>query len=351
MNINKLSYYILFLILLSNNLYASSDNLGAELHLYTVLPFLGLLLSIAIMPLLYPIFWHHNYGKVSAFWSMLFLLPFAIYNGIHITLYYFLHVALLEYFPFIILLFSLFTISGGIHIGRNFSGTPQSNVLILLSGTILASWMGTTGASMLLIRPLLRANRWRKYSVHTVIFFIFLVANIGGALTPLGDPPLFLGFLQGVSFFWTAKHLFFPMLIISLILLVIYYFLDNYYYKRENVNKNEYKGSEPLSVHGKINIILILCSISAVLMSGIWRPLYNIHVYGIYLELQNIVRDCILLMLAFISWKSTHVDIRNKNDFTWFPIKEVGKLFAGIFITIIPAINRISQSIFNHGIF
>ena len=174
-----------------STLSASSNQIGAELPLFSIVPFLGLLLSIAIMPLVAPIMWHRNYGKVSAFWALSFFLPFAWHWTVSKALHQFLDVFLLEYLPFIILLFSLYTISGGIRIKGKLSGTPKGNTLIILIGTILASWMGTTGAAMLLIRPLLRANKWRKNNVHTVVFFIFLVANIGGALTPLGDPPLF----------------------------------------------------------------------------------------------------------------------------------------------------------------
>ncbi|SVB58535.1 uncharacterized protein METZ01_LOCUS211389, partial [marine metagenome] len=168
--------------------------LGAELSLFWIIPFVGILLSIAILPLIKPILWHHNYGKISAFWALSFILPFIYSKGISVALHKIMHVMFIEYLPFIILLLSLYTISGGIRLKGRLSGTPKSNVLIILIGTILASWMGTTGAAMLFIRPLLRANKWRQYTVHTIAFFIFLVANIGGALTPLGDPPLFLGF-------------------------------------------------------------------------------------------------------------------------------------------------------------
>ena len=169
---------------------------GADLGLVWCIPFVGILLSIALFPLLAPTFWHHHFGKVSAFWAFAFLLPFLIVFGWELTLFEMLHVALLEYIPFIILLLSLFTVAGGIRLTGRLVGTPVVNTGILLLGTVLASWMGTTGAAMLLIRPIIRANEWRRYKVHTMVFFIFLVANIGGSLTPLGDPPLFLGFLK-----------------------------------------------------------------------------------------------------------------------------------------------------------
>ena len=331
--------YILLISLLFSSIFASGGNLGEELQLFSIVPFIGILLSIAVVPLIAPIFWHQNFGKISAFWSISFLLPFIIWRGFDEALHQFLHVILLEYFPFIIILFALFTISGGIRLKGYLAGTPKVNTLILFIGTALASWMGTTGAAMLLIRPILRSNKNRKNKIHTIIFFIFLIANIGGSLTPLGDPPLFLGFLHGINFFWTTKALFYPMLISSLILLTIYFLLDRYYYNRENhpERDNEYK--EPLSIEGKGNFILLLGVIIAVLLSGFWKPdLSDIIIHGVFLTIPNIMRDVSLLLLTLISWRITDLKIRNENGFTWFPILEVAKLFAGIFITIIPAI-------------
>ena len=166
-----------------------------------------------MFPLLAPNFWHHHFGKISAFWALLFIGPFIYKVGFSITLYELLHVGLLEYIPFIILLLALFTISGGVQLTGSLVGKPIVNTVLILIGTILASWMGTTGASMLLIRPLIRANKDRQKKVHIIVFFIFLVANIGGSLTPLGDPPLFLGFLKGVNFFWTTTAMFLPCLL------------------------------------------------------------------------------------------------------------------------------------------
>ena len=192
-----------------------------------MVPFVGILLSIAIFPLVLPDFWHHNFGKISLFWASLLIIPFIIKEGIGVTLYELLHVGLLEYVPFIILLLALFTISGGVRLTGTLVGTPIVNLSIILIGTFLASWMGTTGAAMLLIRPLINANKHRKNKVHVIVFFIFLVANIGGSLTPLGDPPLFLGFLKGVDFFWTTTAMFVPMLIMIFALSIIFFFLDS----------------------------------------------------------------------------------------------------------------------------
>ena len=327
-------------IILFSNLFASTDSLGEELPLFSIIPFIGILLSIAIIPLIAPTFWHRNFGKISAVWALSFLGPLLYWKGFSDTLHQLLDVMFLEYIPFIILLLSLFTISGGIRIKGYLAGTPLINTLILLIGTTLASWMGTTGAAMLLIRPLIRSNKWRKYKVHTIIFFIFLVANIGGSLTPLGDPPLFLGFLQGVDFFWTTRAMLPSMLFVALSLIIIYYLLDSFYIRKEHARQQMVsQDKEPLGIEGGINILLLLGIVASVLISGFWDPPNaEFTFFGIHLKLQNIFRDFMMLIIAGVSMRVTSSKIRNKNGFTWFPILEVAKLFAGIFITIIPAI-------------
>lgn len=314
---------------------------GAELGLLWIVPFCGILLSIALFPLLAPDFWHHHFGKVSAFWAAAFIVPFVAVFGISLTIFEVLHVLLLEYIPFIILLLALFTVAGGIRLKGRLVGSPIVNTGILLLGTVLASWMGTTGAAMLLIRPLLRANEGRRYKVHTVVFFIFLVANIGGSLTPLGDPPLFLGFLKGVSFFWPTTHMIFPMVLVAVILLVGYYLLDTILIKREGPKPGKRANDEPeeaLAITGGVNFVLLAGVVGAVLMSGIWKPHIAFDIYHVHVELQNLARDLLLLAIAYISWKVTDRANREANGFTWFPIIEVGKLFVGIFLTIVPAI-------------
>ena len=329
------------LFLLSTSLFAGSYGAphleGGDLSILWVIPFAGILLSIAIFPLVAPEYWHHNFGKVSAFWALLFVIPFLFSQGWQIVLYEVLHVGLLEYIPFIILLLALFTISGGVQLTGSLVGTPIINSAIILVGTLSASWMGTTGAAMLLIRPLLRANKERKHKVHIVIFFIFLVANIGGSLTPLGDPPLFLGFLKGVDFFWTTKAMFLPMLFMIISLLIIFYFYDTFQYRKESdlpVPTN----NEKISVKGSFNLLLIFGVVCSVLLSGFWRPGIDFTIFHVHVELQNLARDILLLILTYLSWTYTSKEIREGNEYTWFPIQEVAKLFAGIFITIIPAI-------------
>jgi len=330
-----------YLFLLSTSLFAGSYGAphleGGDLSIFWVIPFAGILLSIAIFPLVAPEYWHHNFGKISAFWALLFVLPFLVSQGWQIVLYEILHVGLLEYIPFIILLLALFTISGGVQLTGSLVGTPIVNSAIILVGTLLASWMGTTGAAMLLIRPLLRANKDRKHKVHIVIFFIFLVANIGGSLTPLGDPPLFLGFLKGVDFFWTTKAMFVPMLFMVISLLIIFYFYDSFQYRKESDLPSP-SNNEKISIKGSFNLLLIFGVVCSVLLSGFWRPGIDFTIFHVHVELQNLARDILLLVLAYLSWTYTSKKIREGNEYTWFPIQEVAKLFAGIFITIIPAI-------------
>lgn len=311
---------------------------GKTLSILWTLPFAGILLSIALMPLFAPHFWHHHYGKVAAFWGLCVAVPFALELGVGPTAHALLEVALHEYLPFIILLFALFTVAGGVRLTGNLHGSPSLNTTMLLIGTVLASWMGTTGASMLMIRPLIRANDDRKYNVHVVVFFIFLVSNVGGALTPLGDPPLFLGFLKGVHFFWTTEHLFLPTMVVVVILLGLFYAIDSYFYRKEGIAKPDPTPDSAIGMDGGVNLILLGAVILAVLMSGTWKPGITIDILGIGVGLENLARDILLLIIAFASLRLTAKETRTGNGFTWGPIAEVAKLFAGIFVTIIPAI-------------
>ena len=312
---------------------------GRELGPLWVLPFAGVLLSIAILPLVAPVIWHHHFGKITAAWTAAFLVPFAMQYGLGLTVYELLHTALLEYIPFIVLLTALFTVAGGVRLKGALVGTPLANTLGLGLGTVLASLMGTTGAAMLLIRPLLRANDQRRYKVHTVVFFIFLVANIGGSLTPLGDPPLFLGFLKGVSFFWPTTHLFLPMVFVAVILLVVYFITDWVLYAREGGTEpltEEFK--EPFGIEGKVNFLLLGAIVGAVLLSGVWHPGGGLNVMGVVVPWESIASQALLLIITGLSLTLTEAESRRMNAFTWGPMLEVAKLFAGIFLTMIPAL-------------
>ena len=259
--------------------------------------------------------------------------------------FYLAEVYLGEFIPFIILLLALFTVGGGIHLKGELVGTPRLNSILILIGTILASWMGTTGAAMVMIRPVIRANAWRQNQKHVVIFFIFLVANIGGSLTPLGDPPLFLGFLKGVHFFWTTTHLFLPMLFEVIILLILFYFIDSYYYKKETNKPVKSADKIKLTIEGKVNFILLLGIVSAVIFSGIWHPNisdpedWGIVMWSTGLMTKGTMAQVILLLIiTFVSLKLTPEVARRGNAFSWEPIVEVAKLFATIFITMVPPI-------------
>lgn len=304
-----------------------------------VVPFAGLLLSIALMPLALPRIWHDHFGKIAAFWSLAFIVPFTVTAGVPLAAFEILHTFLLEYLPFIVLLFALYTLSGGVRLRGTLSGTPAVNTGLLAAGTIMASIMGTTGAAMLLVRPLLNANRHRRYRVHVLIFFIFLAANIGGSLTPLGDPPLFLGFLKGVHFFWPTEHLLAPMAMVAGILLALFFAIDSVLYRKEELPPPDpAEKEETLAIHGIPNLILLFAVVGAVLMSGVWDSGIEFHVYHVGLALQDVVRDVALIVLAGISLHLVSGEHRAANAFTWFPIIEVALLFAGIFLTIIPAI-------------
>lgn len=306
-----------------------------------IVPFAGILLSIAVAPVTVPSFWHHHFGKTSAFWALAFLVPFAISYGVDLAWREVMHTLLAEYLPFMVLLFALYTVSGGIHVRGNLHGSAKLNTGILALGTGLASIMGTTGAAMLLIRPLLRANDNRRHRAHVVVFFIFLVANIGGALTPLGDPPLFLGFLKGVDFFWTTKAMFWPTLLSSAILLALFYAVDRYLWRKSGEERpaaQDPTPDRPVSIDGKVNFVLLGLIMACVLLSGMWRTGIDITVAGTSRDLAGWLRDTALLGIAWASWKLTPHAVRHAHHFEWGPIVEVAKLFAGIFLTIIPAI-------------
>ena len=342
-------------------------SLGVELPVWSIIPFVGILLSIALFPLLAPHFWHHHFGKVSAGWALLFAIPFLIaYRGQ--ALYDILHIYIADYFPFLILLWALFTAAGGILIQGTPAGTPLANLVTLFIGTFLASLIGTTGAAMVLIRPVLRMNKFRKSKVHIIIFFIFLIANIGGSLTPLGDPPLFLGFLHHVPFFWTMK-LVTEMIFVSSLVLTVFFLFDLYSFRKEGWNQKKYlkayhyeiptgmdeskikedflKGetsnkahtapSSKISILGLHNILILAGIMGAVLFSGMVH-LGDVSILGVHRQIEGLTRDAALILLGLLSLKITAWSIREGNEFTWFPIKEVGILFAGIFMTIVPAL-------------
>ncbi len=331
---------------------AAAGHLGAALPAWSALPFAGILLSIALFPLAAPHAWHRHYPKVALGWAAALAVPFvAVYRAEAVR--EILHTAVAEYVPFVVLLGALFTIAGGIYVRGTLGGTPWANTAMLAFGAAIASWVGTTGAAMLLVRPLLRANASRRHRAHTVVFFIVLVANVGGALTPLGDPPLFLGFLAGVPFFWTLS-LAAETATVAALLLAIYLALDARFARAERRPRPVLGAPEPspapapaaprsspprqpLRVEGAHNLLLLAGVLAAVVLSGAWRP-GEASVLGVRQGIQNLVRDGALVALAALSWWTTPRRLREANGFTWEPIREVAILFAAIFVTIIPAL-------------
>jgi Na+/H+ antiporter NhaD/arsenite permease-like protein len=312
---------------------------GSQLSAWWGLPFAGVLLSIAVLPLLASQLWHHHYGKITAAWALAFLIPFALSQGLGSAGVALVHVLFGEYIPFILLLTALFTVAGGIYIRGNLHGTPALNCLILLIGAVLASFMGTTGASMLMLRPLIRANDNREHKAHVIVFFIFIVSNAGGSLTPLGDPPLFLGFLQGVDFFWTVRALLPQTLFLIGSLLLIFWLIDSWFYKRQGVLPvDPTPDTRRIGFDGGFNFVLLLAIMGLVLMSGFWKSSVVFDIAGTQVGLPGLVRDIGLLVVTLVSLRLTPAKVHADNDFSWAPMQEVAKLFAGIFVTIIPVI-------------
>ncbi len=299
------------------------------------IPFAGILLSIALGPIVAHEWWHPHYGKAAAFWALLALLPLAFAFGPHATAEALFHTLALEYVPLILMLFALFTAAGGLVARGSLRGTPLVNTALLAFGAGIASIVGTTGASMILIRPLLRANAGRKRNAHVVVFFIFLVSNIGGSLTPLGDPPLFLGFLRGVDFFWTARNLWPETLFAVVVLLALFFALDTRL-ERDDAPSSEPADAEPFRVTGLVNLALIAVAVTAIVLSGAWKPGVSFELLGTKLELQNLLREAVMIAVGLASLALTARAERERNGFEWEPIVEVALLFAGIFTCIIP---------------
>jgi Na+/H+ antiporter NhaD/arsenite permease-like protein len=335
-----LALTVVFAALIPEAAHAAAALDGTALRWPWALPFIGILLTIATGPLLFPRIWHRHYGKLAFMWAALAVVPIAALYDIPTALTAFVHAVLGEYLSFIVVLFALYVVAGGILVTGNLRGTPLVNTAILALGTAMASVVGTTGAAMILIRPLLAANAARLHNVHVVVFFIFLVANIGGALTPLGDPPLFVGFLHGVDFFWTAQHLWLETTLVAGLVLLVFVLLDLWFYRKDRLITTVGESRPPVSlrISGLINFLLIAAIIAAILGSTVWKPGISFEVYGTTLALQSVLRDGALVLIAILSLVLTPNEHREANGFTWEPIGEVAILFAGIFICIIPVL-------------
>jgi Na+/H+ antiporter NhaD/arsenite permease-like protein len=311
---------------------------GATLSWPWGIPFVGLLFTIATGPLLFPNIWHAHYGKITMLWSALALAPIALVYGIAVAGATLVHAVLGDYLSFIVLLFALYTVTGGMLVQGQIKGTPINNTLMLALGAIMASLIGTTGAAMILIRPIIRANERRQHKTHIIVFFIILVANIGGALTPLGDPPLFVGFLHGIDFLWSLQNLWLQTSIVVVSVLALFFVIDHLLFWHDQVASNAIAPSAKIQVHGTVNVLLIALIVAAIILSALWKPGVHVSIAGTSIELQNAVRDIVLIGTALLSVWVSPDEHRAANGFTWGPIREVAKLFAGIFVAITPVV-------------
>ena len=326
---------------------AGSTETTTQVPVWLCIPFAGLLLCIAVMPLIKAEWWEAHQPHVVLMWILLMVIPFAVVYGTGKATETVLECIVNDYLTFIVLLFGLFCVSGNITMEGDFAGSPRVNVCLLAFGTLLSSCIGTTGASMLMIRPMIRANKWRRRKVQVMVFFIFLVSNIGGCLTPVGDPPLLMGFMNGVDFFWSLNLL--PVMILNVVLLLaLFYVIDSRAYKKdlaEGAKQPEVSGEhKKLRLNGAHNIIFLLMIIVAVILSGVLPktvPFFkgSIHFYGeVELGFASILEMVMILAAAFLSYKTTKKEVREANHFTWDAIQEVATLFIGIFVTMIPAL-------------
>ena len=321
------------------------------MELYLCIPFVGILLCIAIMPLIKPAWWEEHQPLVVAIWSLLFIIPFAVLHGAGEATELVLECLINDYLTFIVLLFGLFCVSGNITMEGDLAGSPRVNIILLTIGTLLSSVIGTTGSSMLMVRPVIKMNSWRKHRTHIMVFFIFLVSNIGGCLTPIGDPPLLMGFSRGVPFFWSLRL--FPVLLFNMaVILFIFYWIDRKAYCRDIAKGRMPDISKPgtkISIQGLHNLIFIVMIVAAVILSGVLPDMpafqnaegevLGIHIFGeVVLTYPALIEIVIILLAAFLSFKTTKPEIRVKNHFTWGAIKEVAVLFFGILITMQPAL-------------
>ena len=301
------------------------------------LPFAGVLLAIACGPMLAPHFWHRRMGLIAAGLSLALLLPLALLRGPGVAWHGVWHAALVDYFPFVSLLLALFTAGGGIVVEGGRIGTPAGNTALLALGTGLAGVMGTTGAAMVLIHPLLRGNAHRTRKVHLVVFFILLVANAGGATTPLGDPPLYLGFLHGVPFFWPLRNLIVPLLVVALPLLAGFWLLDH------RLARTEPPPPPPrrLRLRGGGNAVLVALAVATVLLQGVWHP-GAVVLLGQTISLERLLGVAVFAAVTAASLLITPRALRRRNLFSWAPMREVAVLFAAIFITVGPVLDMLA---------
>ncbi len=309
-------------------------------NLLWAIPFLGIIFSMSFLPLLAPNFWERHGGIIPFGWTAIYLAGIAWIFGFRELLPATFEPLFNDYVSFIIQIATLYIVAGGIYIDFPNGKGPVFNTMFLFLGSLLAGWIGTTGAAMLLIRPFLRANAQRKYKVHLMVFFIFLVANIGGAATPLGDPPLFIGFLKGVDFFWFIQHLA-PVLFGTIFVLCgLFYIVDTILFKKETGYFETDRDNVFFEIKGARNLfflVLVLLTVISCQFKGSFKIAGETYNYS------SVLRNVILVSIAGMSLKLTHKNIREENGFTFAPIREVAEFFVAIFITVAPILAILSK--------
>ena len=334
----------------------SSVHASAAVPAWLCAPFAALLLCVALGPVLAAHWWEKHQGIVVAVLSAVLLAAFAMVQSGSAAAELALECLVNDYLTFIVLLFGLFCVAGNITLVGDLAGSPRINVALLLFGTLLSSFIGTTGSSMLMVRPIIKMNAWRKRKRHIMVFFIFLISNIGGSLTPIGDPPLLMGFSRGVPFFWSLRL--FPVMALNVaILLIAFYFVDMRAYRKDIAIGRKPDISKPgtdVHIDGLHNVIFLVVIVAAVILSGVLPTLpafqdangnvLGIHLYGhVTLTYPALIEIVMILACAALSFKTTPVSVREANHFTWGAIKEVAVLFIGIFITMQPALMLLKE--------
>ena len=324
---------------------------AAALPVWLCIPFIALLLCIAVMPLVKAKWWDSHQPHVIAVCIFAFLIPYAVLKGIGASVEVVFECIINDYLTFIVLLFGLYCVAGNIALEGDLAGSPRINVMLLAFGTCLSSIIGTTGASMLMVRPIIKMNAWRTKRSHIMVFFIFMVSNIGGCLTPIGDPPLLMGFSRGVPFFWSLHLL--PIFLLNVaVLLFVFYWIDRKKYCQDIAKgwmPDIRKAGTEVKISGLHNLIFLAMIIVAVILSSVLPNMelfqnadgsvIGLPIYGdVVLTVPAVIEIAIILLAAFLSFRTSKPEFRQKNHFTWGAIIEVAVLFVGIFITMNPAL-------------
>lgn len=339
---SRLRAILSLFIMLNHSAYAMNALDAADMGLIWGAPCTGILLSIALCPLIMPKLWHAHYGKIACLWGAATVVPLGAFYGLDPLLHAIAHTYLLEYIPFIILLGTLYVITSGIQLNLHLPCTPLVNMAVLSIGSVLASFIGTTGAAMLLIRPVLDLNQGRRHQAHVVIFFLFSVCNIGGCLSAIGDPPMMLGYLSGISFFWPAQHLFMPFLSVIVPLMLLFWMLDTFYQNRET-RPQKNPGRSRITVRGTAQIGLLLCTIATMLGGSAAATGPSLTLGGVAWPVANMVRESTLIAIAFLSFFLSRRQGLLHESFSWEPLKEIAKIFAALFATTIPVLAMLAQ--------